>query len=391
LQDDKQALLCNVIQSGALKRAYQLIETGIDPNQVGEKGNTALHEACKRGYTHLAALLLSKGADYTIRNAAEQTALATDFTDITTIHRIRQEYQRMPVHPYDQESQNQQVNSYVDQLNRDGLLKISGLLNSAQLSQLKKDFKTFIKRIRIERFFKFKGFTHYNQKEYWRANHRAYVTNDALLYSTELTKFCSNPILIETANHYLKKVAYIKRVYAMRYLRFRPINVNQFSWHHDMEDRQLKVLLLLTDIDEQDQYMNYVKGTHTVFNSYQRFFKNNLDFEYYKNIISDLKISKTTGKAGDLFIFDSNGMHRGIRSNGRVRDAYFIEFTAAKNKKNIWGSESTSDLALAAKKDRTNPLQKLMNTKPKWIRTMGQKPRKHPSWIESLENPQLWI
>ena len=166
MQDDNQALLCKAIQSGDLKRAYQLLETGIDPNQVRDKGNTALHEASKRDYTQLAALLLSKGADYTIRNAAEQTALSTDYTDIATIHRIRQEYQRIPVHPYDQKSQNQQVNSYVDQLNRDGLLKISGLLNSTQLSQLKKDFKTFINRIRIKRFLKFKGFTHYDQKEY---------------------------------------------------------------------------------------------------------------------------------------------------------------------------------------------------------------------------------
>ena len=177
----------------------------------------------------------------------------------------------------------------------------------------------------------------------------------------------------------------------MRYLRSRPLNVGQFHWHHDMEDRQLKVLLLLTNVDKQDQYMNYVKGTHKVFHPYQQFFKNNLDFEYYENTINDFKILKTTGKAGDLFLFDSNGMHRGIRSNGRVRDAYFIEFTAAKNKNNIWGSESTSNLVSAAKNDRFNQLQKLLRAKPKWIRTKGLKPRKHPSWIESLENPQLWV
>lgn len=391
MQDDKQALLCDAIQSGALDRAYQLLETGIDPNQVGEKGNTALHEASKRGYTHLAALLLSKGADYTVRNVAEQTALVTDFTDITTIHRIRQEYQRMPVYPYDQKTQNQQVNDYVDQLNRDGLLKISGLIDSVQLSQLKKDFKTFISRVRIKRFLKFKGFTRYNEKEYWRANHRAYVTNDALQYSTELIKFCNNPVPIETVNHYLEKVAYIKRVYAMRYLPFKPMNTAQFEWHHDMEDRQLKILLLLTDIDEQDQYMNYVKGTHKVFHPYQGFLKHNYDLEYFKESINDFEIIKTTRKAGDLFLFDSNGMHRGVRSNGRVRDAYFIEFTAAKNKNNIWGSESANDLASAARKDRINTLHKLLNTTPKWKRARSQKPKKGPSWIESLENPQLWI
>jgi len=391
LQNDNQVLLCNAIKNGALDRAYQLIETGIDPDQIGENGNTALHEASKRGYAHLAALLLSKGADYTVRNAVEKTALDTDFTDITIIHRIRQEYQRMPVYPYDTNSQNQQVNNYVDQLNRYGLLKISGLLDSAQLAQLKKDFKILINRVRIERFLKFKGFNHYDTKEYWRAKHRAYVTNDALQYSNELIKFCDNPILTETVNHYLEKVAYIKRVYAMRYLPFKPINGAQFEWHHDMEDRQLKVLLLLTDISEQDQYMNYVKGTHKVFHPYQRFLKHNLDFEYFREHINEIEIIKTTGKAGDVFLFDSNGMHHGVRSNGRLRDAYFIEFTAAKNENNIWGSECNSELASAAKSNKSNPLQKLLNTTPKWIRNTGQRKRKKSSWLASLENPQLWI
>ena len=177
----------------------------------------------------------------------------------------------------------------------------------------------------------------------------------------------------------------------MRYLPFRQISSAQFEWHHDMEDRQLKVLLLLTDVDEQDQYMNYVKGTHKVFHPYQGFLKHNLDFEYFRESINDFEIIKTTGKAGDLFLFDSNGMHHGVRSNGRVRDAYFIEFTAAKNKNNIWGSDSVNDLASAAKKDKTNPLHKLLNTTPKWKRARSQNTKKGPSWINSLEDPQLWL
>ena len=386
-----RTLLCELIRSGAVDQAYQSLMAGTDLNQIGKNGNTPLHEACKRGYTHFAALLLSKGADYTICNSANQSALSQDFTDITTIHRIRQEYQRLSVYPYDKKSRDQQVNSYVDLLNKNGLVKISGVVNPEQLKKLKNEFSVFIDRMKIDQLHMRNNYTHYDQKEYWYAKHRAYVTNDALQYSTEMAKLCCNQFLINIANHYLGKISNIKRVYAMRYLSYHQIELDQFSWHHDMEDKQLKALLLLTDVGEQDQCMEYVKGSQKPFHPYQRYFKNNLDFDYCNTYISNPEISRTFGVAGDIFMFDSNGMHRGVRTAGRVRDAYFIEFTAGKNKNNIWGSEVTGSHIEISKNDINSPLWQLLNTTPKWIRSKTQPPRKHPSWIESLQNPQLWV
>ena len=361
-------------------------------HNLGDRETTALHEAVENGHAQIAATLLLGGADWTLKNTEGKTALDPAFSSLPTLHRIRQEYQRLPIAPYDgATAPPAPVSSYVNQLERDGILKVSGLIGADQLRQMQADFERLVRRLKIGRLFYRKRFSHYDQEEYWHATHRSYVTNDALACSTGVVALCCNPIVIETANHYLRKRSHIKRTYGMRYLPSRPIQSNQFGWHHDMEDRQLKLMIMLTDVGEADQYMTYVRGSHNTYHAYPRFLKNSLDFDYGQTYLTDIDIVKTVGRAGHVFLFDSNGMHRGNRSLGGIRDALFVEYTADNNRNNLWGTALSRDHIPSWLHATDHPLKELLGSTPKWERARNQALRQLPSWAESLREPSNWI
>ena len=353
-------------------------------------GQSSLHEAVLRRQYAEAARLLAHGADWTARNDEGKVPLEIGFADLDTLHRIRQEYQRLPLAVAGAAASDERIAPALQALARDGILRLEGFLEPERLRRLQDDFDRFVGPLRLARVFGLKRFRHYDEREHWRPAHRAYVTNDAIRHSAALLALCCDPFLLALANGHLGKPAHVKRVMGMRYLPSRPIGSEQFGWHHDMEDRQLKAMILLTDVGEDDQPMSYVRGSHAVFHPYSRFLTNRLEFDYVRTYLGDIEIVNLTGRAGDVFMFDSNGMHRGNRSRGRVRDAFFVEFTADRNMTNVWGSEVPRDRLEPALLHQDHPLGPLLSVTPKWKRLEPQK-RKRPSWAESLERPETWL
>lgn len=384
--------LHQAVEQNAIDRLIRLLDAGADPNAADTRGDTALHRAAAGGHACAAALLLAHGADWRIRNRAGKAPLAPGAIDIEGLHRIRQAYHRLAVMPYrDSQPESAQAAACVSRMRRDGILKLGGLVTPAMLRKLQADNRRVILRMRVERLLKRNPFVNYDQKAYWLGAHRAYVYNDALVYSDTLVRLCCHPVLVETANHYLGKRAHIKRVYGMHYLPSPHVETHQFGWHHDMEERILKVMILLTDLAGRDQYMSYVPGTHNVMHPYPRFLENKLDHAYYGISPHDPPVVNTLGKAGDMFLFDANGMHRGNRSMGRVRDALFIEYTVDGNKGNIWGSELSAGKLDSLTQGRDHPLAEFKTLPPKWVRVRNQTPRRRPTWAEVLEDPANWI
>ena len=62
-------------QDAAEAMAFAMIGNGLDPNLATDDGNTILHSAARTGYPRVIRLLLQKGADAGLRNAASQTPL----------------------------------------------------------------------------------------------------------------------------------------------------------------------------------------------------------------------------------------------------------------------------------------------------------------------------
>ena len=86
------------------------------------------------------------------------------------------------------------------------------------------------------------------------------------------------------------------------------------GWHRDnLNRRQLKFMIYLNDVNEDNGAFQYIPKTHKVSS---KLFTNSLsnNFRYSSNKINKLypkKSIKLSAKAGTLIVFDSSGLHRG--------------------------------------------------------------------------------
>jgi len=94
-----------------------------------------------------------------------------------------------------------------------------------------------------------------------------------------------------------------------------------------------------------------------------------------------VEIFNTVGHAGDVFLFDSNGAHRGNRRpQAAVRDTLFIEYTTERS--DVWGCDIDAATVAALPPDHPSTgcwPQEEMDDRPHV--------RIRPHWVENL--PQV--
>ncbi|KAJ5358618.1 uncharacterized protein N7496_011031 [Penicillium cataractarum] len=74
-QDEPVENIIVAADNGRLDLVTKLLEGGADPNTVDEIGNSALHNAAKKGHWHIARLLLEKNASPRIQNGHDAIPL----------------------------------------------------------------------------------------------------------------------------------------------------------------------------------------------------------------------------------------------------------------------------------------------------------------------------
>ena len=132
--------------------------------------------------------------------------------------------------------------------------------------------------------------------------------------------------------------------------------------------------------------MSYVKGSHTLRHPYRMFFRNEVALADCERELGRIEIVETTGRAGDVFFFDSNGVHRGNRRpDAPVRDTYFVEYGI--DTSNIWGGDPPRELVEGLATRDNAPFAELLAAGRKWERNQR---RKHPTWVENLHAIDAW-
>ena len=117
------------------------------------------------------------------------------------------------------------------------------------------------------------------------------------------------------------------------------------------------------------------------------FLKNRCSLDYCRDHLGEIEIYDTIGKAGDVFLFDSNGVHRGNRrADASVRDALFIEYTA--DKSDIWGGDISPQIFAELPLHLHNPFDWMLAVQPKWTLPVT---RKASTWIENLPRVESWL
>jgi len=142
------------------------------------------------------------------------------------------------------------------------------------------------------------------------------------------------PIVIQTAEQYFKRKVYLADVDSRR---ISPVSVQQVeskglsssNWHRDTRGRQVKMMIYLTDVGEEDSNFSFYPKSH-----------NAVTYTYENSRLDDgfTKIlpSEWFGNAGEAMMFDTNIIHRLRRKPlGRVRDSVTFYYTPGQHLKKI--------------------------------------------------------
>jgi len=366
----------------------RLIREGQSVNTCDDQGRTLLHYAAKTALPRISALLLALGADADSQDANGKRPFDPANISQQKLHRVRQVYQRLKTHSFEQvEDIPSPLLKIADRLEQDGIARVTGLFAAEALGRMHNDAGRFI--VDIEALLsQGKGIKqHYDEELHWCPNDKAFICNNAFKYSPDLIEFCFNPALQTIVNLYLGQPSFVSRGVIVRYPSSQSSNQRAFNWHHDMEDKRLKIMVLLTDIGPDDQYMSYVAGSHRLFHPLEMFQQNSYPLDYCKTHLDEVRVVNSTGKAGDVFLFDSNGSHRAVRKpEGALRDAFFVEF--ATNQSQVWGGDINAALIERLSQNGTNPFHRMQTAEKKW----GQPAtRKTPGWVDTLHRYDTWI
>ena len=375
------------IRSGRLDQVEGLVAAGADLD-TGTHGRTPLHLATRLGRAEIAAALLAHGAAFDRRDERGRTPLGLDHTDVRTLHAVRQHYQRhrSPVGP--DASGDRLASRHAQDLDARGITRLDPL-GPELLAQLRADFAAIIDEIDALIAAGDAEYRHYDQEAYYWSNDKTYSTNNAFKHSTALARLsCSRP-LVDIARAYLGHPFHVQRAMAMRYL---PEDASpghdMFHFHHDLVDKRLKIMILLTDVDPGDQTMSYVVGSHALFHPYEMFHSNECTPAYCERRLGALEIVETTGEAGTVYLFDSNGAHCGNRRNsGATRDAYFVELSTARTPQ--FGGDVPLDLLADGQLDDPSPLHLMASAAKVWEHPITR--GTSPTWVVDLPNPASWV
>lgn len=217
-----------------------------------------------------------------------------------------------------------------------GIAVIPNFVTGARLAQVQSAFAAMVSRIESGQNGPEKlsppGYlpqTLYLEDETNRES-RTICANNPFKHAPEFLSLSTDSLILDVVARYLRRPFYLQQSIASRYLPMEPKDFGSFQWHHDAWGRKINVMFLLTDVSDRDQYMSYVEGSHRHYHSLDRCRNSRFLDEEVRNMFPGALHVRCTGAAGTVFIFDSNGMHRGNRSTGRHRDTLITSFSAGR-------------------------------------------------------------
>ena len=134
-----------------------------------------------------------------------------------------------------------------------------------------------------------------------------------------LASFVKDPLLKDLATYFWGQSLSLLTSAGYRSLPIPEREFSSYQWHHDCVGKQLKLFLLLTDLPEEGQVLQYLPRSHKqlyVFDSYEASRFNASDVTQKGQPVS------TVAKAGSVFLFDTNGLHKGLRNLSGNRDVW---------------------------------------------------------------------
>ena len=156
---------------------------------------------------------------------------------------------------------------------------------------------------------------------YFDPDHNFYACQDAFQFSSGLARFVMREDFLAIANSYYGRPALLTRASSHRFLPGeRPRGLYGWAWHHDGWGRKVNAMILLSKITEADQHMAYKQGSHRHYRGYLSFQQATFSDEEVERRWPECETLRCVGEPGDVFIFDSNGLHSAMATMGDKRD-----------------------------------------------------------------------
>jgi len=158
-----------------------------------------------------------------------------------------------------------------------------------------------------------------------------------------------------------------------------------FQWHHDAWGKRINMMIVLTEVGEGDQHMTYAKGSHQLRHSYDKYANSRFSHEEFAERCGRMEILNCYAKPGDIYIFDSNGIHSGNRTNGRPRDTFIIEYSRLSH--TIWAHRIPPEFLQGFSEKQLEPLS--------WMLRQDRSKRSLApavnSWVGQLLRVDKWL
>lgn len=164
-----------------------------------------------------------------------------------------------------------------------------------------------------------------------KSDHRV---NAAERVSSEVAAFCDDPFILDIARALSDRGELLRFTLAARLEHKEGAKGSGAGWHRDSLGFQFKAMLYLSDVTMDNGPFQFFRGSHRRFYKLRNYIADLS--QGFSDIVrySDEHVSKLpqedlitgTAKAGDLVLFNSSGLHRGMPTRAGVRYALTIYF-----------------------------------------------------------------
>lgn len=308
---------------------------------------------------------------------------------LSVLHPIRERRTRMPNLPFllSAPALNEKMRGHLEELNRDGITKISGMISAPDLKSLQDSVDRFAARLdqQAPAFAKMDNEELSVLNEYYSESARLYSSNEPFTFCPEIMPTCLNGDLVGLVDHYLGKPAQITQGVVTRMLSHPKSGFGSFQWHHDAWGKRVNVMIVLTKVAAEDQGMTFIKGSHKFRHPLRKYENSRFNDEEVKQSCDGMEVFRCVAEPGDIYVFDSNGIHSGNRTQGRVRDTFIFCYTHLAN--TIWAHKVPAEYVAGYTPEQLRPLD--------WIRKQDRAVRalapEINSWVGELPKIGKWL
>lgn len=196
-----------------------------------------------------------------------------------------------------------------EELNHNGIVFIPAYFSSDRLAAMQREFQRLVES---------------NPPGHGEEKNSFHVSTKRVCESVLFSELGFEPLFVDLAEYYWGKPVQLMGTGGTR---LEPYGSNEdygsYQWHHDAKRKQLRIMILLCDVPEGGQHMDFIPGTHHEFR--RDLVNSRIDPNAAANQGAPVHCC---GSAGTVIAFDTNGTHRGNRNNGPRRDHWQYTYRA---------------------------------------------------------------